>query len=160
MLPVVETGEEWDAVGDEPVLKLSPDGRRPGRRGRGATLPPDPQSARLHTEVMRRDFLVDPADRRLTGLFDFEPAVIGDRAYDFVGVGPFVTRGAPHLMARLTASYGRAFEAAELLAYTLLHVYSDLPWYLREPDAPAGGIPDAPAGGMPTALADAWFGTA
>jgi hygromycin-B 7''-O-kinase len=53
------------------------------------------------------------------------------------GVGLFVTRGDPHLMARLTDSYGHAFEPAELLAYTLLHVYSNLPWYLRELDAPA-----------------------
>lgn len=38
------------------------------------------------------------------------------------------------------------------LAYTLLHVYSNLPWYLREPDAPAEGTL--------TALAAAWVGTA
>lgn len=115
-------------------------------------LPRAPRPALLHTEVMAQHFLVDPGARRLTGLFDFEPAMIGDRAYDFVGVGLFVTRGDPRLPARLTASYGRAFEPTELLAYTLLHVYSNLPWYLRELHAPAEATL--------TSLAEAWFGTA
>ncbi|MFD3631171.1 phosphotransferase family protein, partial [Streptomyces sp. NPDC058664] len=56
-------------------------------------LPRAPHRSLLHTEVMRQHFLVDPDGWRLTGLFDFEPAMTGDRAYDFVGVGLFVTRG-------------------------------------------------------------------
>ncbi|MER5215598.1 aminoglycoside 3'-phosphotransferase/choline kinase family protein [Streptomyces sp. NPDC002838] len=115
-------------------------------------LPHDPQPALLHTEVMRQHFLVDADSRQLTGLLDFEPAMIGHRAYDFVGVGLFVTRGDPHLMARLTTAYGHAFEPDELLASTLPHVYSNPPWYLRELDAPAEGTLTAPA--------EAWFGTA
>ncbi|MET9734870.1 aminoglycoside phosphotransferase family protein [Streptomyces sp. NPDC006458] len=121
-------------------------------------LPRDPRPSLLHTEVMRQHLLVDPADPadadgpRLTGLFDFEPAMIGDRAYDFVGVGLFVTRGDPALLARLAQAYGHTFEPTVLLAYTLLHVYSNLPWYIRELGAPAEG--DLPA------LAEAWFGTA
>jgi hygromycin-B 7''-O-kinase len=120
-----------------------------------AGLPRDPLPALLHTEVMRQHFLADPADPdspRLTGLFDFEPAMIGDRAYDFVGVGVFVTRGDPHLMTRLARAYGHTFPPSDLLAYTLLHVYSNLPRYLRELGAPAEGTLDA--------LADAWFGAA
>ncbi|WP_328869031.1 aminoglycoside 3'-phosphotransferase/choline kinase family protein [Streptomyces sp. NBC_00287] len=115
------------------------------------SLPRTPQPSLLHTEVMQQHFLVDPGGRRLTGLFDFEPAMIGDRAYDFVGVGLFVTRGDPGLMALLARSYGRTFEPAVLLAYTLLHVYSKLPWYLRELGEP--GEKKLPA------LAEAWFGT-
>ncbi|MDF3141742.1 MULTISPECIES: aminoglycoside phosphotransferase family protein [unclassified Streptomyces] len=115
-------------------------------------LPRTPHRSLLHTEVMRQHFLVDPDGWRLTGLFDFEPAMIGDRAYDFVGVGLFVTRGDPRLLARLTKSYGTTFAPAELLAYTLLHVYSNLPWYIRELGAPADGT-------LPS-LAEAWFGTA
>ncbi|MGN9762522.1 phosphotransferase family protein [Streptomyces sp. SD31] len=114
-------------------------------------LPRTPHPSLLHTEVMRQHLLVDPDGWRLTGLFDFEPAMIGDRAYDFVGVGLFVTRGDPRLLARLTESYGTAFAPAELLAYTLLHVYSNLPWYMRELGAPADGT-------LPS-LAEAWFGT-
>ncbi|WP_030145276.1 aminoglycoside phosphotransferase family protein [Streptomyces violaceorubidus] len=115
-------------------------------------LPSEPDRCLLHTEVMRQHFLVDPDGWRLTGLFDFEPAMTGDRAYDFVAVGLFVTGGDPDLLARLTKAYGRTFEPRVLLAYTLLHVYSDLPWYLRELGAPAEAT-------LP-ALAEAWFGTA
>ncbi len=116
------------------------------------TLPRDPPPSLLHTEVMRQHFFLAPDGPRLTGMFDFEPAMIGDRAYDFVGVGLFVTGGDPHLMARLTQAYGHAFPPADLLAYTLLHVYSNLTWYLRELRAPAkGSLP---------ALAEAWFATA
>ncbi|MFE6338274.1 phosphotransferase family protein [Streptomyces sp. NPDC057798] len=113
-------------------------------------LPRAPRPSLLHTEVMRQHVLVDPEGWRLTGFFDFEPAMIGDPAYDFVGVGLFVTSGDPGLLSLLTRSYGRTFEPSVLLAYTLLHVYSNLPWYLREL-----GAPDERT--LP-ALAEAWFG--
>ncbi|MGW7274647.1 aminoglycoside phosphotransferase family protein [Streptomyces sp. NPDC054864] len=118
----------------------------------------------LHTEFMRQHLLVDTdgADGsvgsidgvsrpRLTGLFDFEPAMIGDRAYDFVGVGLFVTRAEPGLLGRFMRAYGHTFEPRELLAHTLLHVYSNLPWYLRELPAPPEPTLEA--------LAQAWFDT-
>ncbi|MER6287026.1 phosphotransferase family protein [Streptomyces sviceus] len=114
------------------------------------SLPRAPRRTLLHTEVMRQHFLVDPDGWRLTGLFDFEPAMIGDAAYDFVGVGLFVTRGDPRLMSRLSSSYGHAFDPAVLMAHTLLHVYSDLPWYMRELGAPEQGTLDE--------LAHLWFG--
>ncbi|MFJ9736830.1 phosphotransferase [Streptomyces sp. NPDC101166] len=115
-------------------------------------LPRDPHRCLLHTEVMQQHFLLDPDGWRLTGLFDFEPAMIGDRAYDFVGVGLFVTRGDPDLLARLARAYGHTFEPPELLAHTLLHVYSDIPWYMRELAVPADGTL--------LSLAETWFGTA
>lgn len=115
-------------------------------------LPRDPHRSLLHTEVMRQHFLVDPDGWSLTGFFDFEPAMIGDRAYDFVGVGLFVTRGDPGLMTRLSKAYGHTFDPSQLLAYTLLHVYSNLPWYMRELHVPADAT-------LPS-LAEAWFGTA
>ncbi|WP_448316653.1 phosphotransferase [Streptomyces sp. CO7] len=115
-------------------------------------LPRAPRPSLLHTEVMRQHLLVDPDGWRLTGLFDFEPAMIGDRAYDFVGVGLFVTGGDPGLLTRLTGAYGHGFAPHALMAYTLLHVYSNLPWYLRELPAPAEET-------LPS-LAESWFGTA
>ncbi|MET9951245.1 aminoglycoside phosphotransferase family protein [Streptomyces sp. NPDC006339] len=114
-------------------------------------LPRAPRPCLLHTEVMQQHFLVAPDGWRLTGFFDFEPAMIGDAAYDFVGVGLFVTRGDPALLARLTHAYGRTVEPSTALAYTLLHVYSNLPWYLRE-----RGVTEE---GKLSALAESWFGT-
>ncbi|MFH8288193.1 aminoglycoside phosphotransferase family protein [Streptomyces sp. NPDC018059] len=107
--------------------------------------------ALLHTEFMRQHLVVDPDDGwRLTGLLDFEPAMIGDRAYDFVGVGLFVTRAEPGLLPRFMKAYGTTYDPRQLLAYTLLHVYSHLPWYLRELPAPPEPTLDA--------LAETWFG--
>ncbi|MFI6289135.1 phosphotransferase [Streptomyces sp. NPDC051018] len=113
------------------------------------TLPRSPRRALLHTEFMRQHLLVDPDNWRLTGLLDFEPAMIGDRAYDFAAVGLFVTCGDPKLLARFLTAYGRSFDPARILAYTLLHVYSDLPWFLRELPAPAEATLES--------LADRWF---
>ncbi|MFE0188731.1 aminoglycoside phosphotransferase family protein [Streptomyces sp. NPDC058989] len=115
-------------------------------------LPSQPPAALLHTEFMRQHLTVEEADDwRLTGLLDFEPAMIGHRAYDFVAVGLFVSRADPRLLSRVFGAYGTDFAPTELLAYTLLHVYSNLPWYLRELPAP----PEATL----EALAERWFGT-
>ncbi|MER7701485.1 aminoglycoside phosphotransferase family protein [Kitasatospora sp. NPDC097605] len=114
-------------------------------------LPREPEPVLLHTEFMRQHLLLDRAAGRLSGLIDFEPAMIGDPAYDFVGVGVFVTRAEPGLMARFAAGYGRAVDPRAALAHTLLHVYSNLPWYLRE-------VPPPPGTESLEALAEHWFG--
>ncbi|MFJ2861823.1 phosphotransferase family protein [Kitasatospora sp. NPDC087314] len=117
-----------------------------------APLPQAPQRALLHTEFMREHLLVDPADGwRLTGLIDFEPAMVGDPAYDLVAVGLFTTRADRHLLGRLLAEYGHDFDPRLLMAYTLLHVYSHLPWYLRELKPFSRTLDD---------LAEEWFGVA
>jgi hygromycin-B 7''-O-kinase len=86
----------------------------------------------LHTEVMREHLVVNPGTWTLSGLLGVERAVTGDRAYEFVAVGLFVSRGDPRLLGRILAAYGRSFDPRELLAYTLLHVHSNLPECLRE----------------------------
>ncbi|WP_328958628.1 aminoglycoside phosphotransferase family protein [Kitasatospora purpeofusca] len=116
-----------------------------------ADLPREPERVLLHTEFMRQHLLLDPTTGRLSGLFDFEPAMIGDRAYDFVGVGVFVTRAEPGLMARFAAGYGRAVDPHAAMAWTLLHVYSNLPRYLRE-------VPPPPGVDTLESLAEHWFG--
>lgn len=114
-------------------------------------LPGQPAPALLHTEFMRQHLTVDEADDwRLTGLLDFEPAMTGHRAYDFVAVGLFVSRADPGLLSRVFQAYGETFAPRDLLAYTLLHVYSNLPWYLRELPAPPEPTLEA--------LAESWFG--
>ncbi|MEV6105388.1 aminoglycoside 3'-phosphotransferase/choline kinase family protein [Streptomyces sp. NPDC051940] len=118
----------------------------------GVELPPPAEPSLLHTELMSQHLMTAGGAGRLTGVFDFEPAMIGAPAYDFAAVGVFVTRGDARLMGRVQAAYGRCVDPREIMAYTLLHVYSDLPWYLQELGAPAEPALDA--------LAASWFGTA
>lgn len=118
------------------------------------SIPPAAPARRtlLHTEFMRQHLTVDPDTWRLTGLFDFEPAMVGDPAYDFVSVGLFLSCGQPRLLKRFYGAYGRPpFDPRTLMAYTLLHVYSNLRSYLSM-------LPQPP---QPTldSLARTWFGT-
>ena len=115
-------------------------------------LAPGPERVLLHTEVIRDHLLVAPGTWTLSGLLDFETAMTGDRAYEFVAVALFVARGDPRLLGRILAAYGRGFDPRELLAYTLLHVYSNLPECLSELPPPPEPTLDS--------LARTWFGTA
>ncbi|NGO47587.1 aminoglycoside phosphotransferase family protein [Streptomyces ureilyticus] len=115
-------------------------------------LPPPPRRVLLHTEFMRQHLTVDPEGWRLTGLFDFEPAMIGDPAYDFAAVGLFMTSCDPRLFKRFYDAYGRPpINPRTLMAHALLHIYSNLPYCLRELPAPPKPTLDA--------LAETWFGT-
>jgi hygromycin-B 7''-O-kinase len=114
--------------------------------------PREPDPALLHTEVMREHLVVDPDRWRLSGILDFEPAMIGDPAYDFAAVGVFTSKGDARLLGRIMTAYGRTYDPRELLAQLLLHVCSHLPWYL--------GILPAPPEQTLDSLAETWFGTA
>lgn len=113
-------------------------------------LPPSPPVL-LHTEVMREHLLVTrgPIGWSLSGLYDFEPAMMGDRDYEFASVGVFVARGDARFLRRLLTAYGHPDDRLgpalqrRLLAYTLLHRYSDLTWYLEEMPAPPEPTLDA-----------------
>ena len=93
----------------------------------------------LHTEVMREHVLVRQGSEgwTLTGLFDFEPAMIGAPEYEFAAVGLFLSCGDPAILRRVLIAYGYAENQLDaglqnrFLAYTLLHRYSNLPWYFR-----------------------------
>jgi hygromycin-B 7''-O-kinase len=101
--------------------------------------PPVPRHALLHTELMREHLMAAQAADgwRLTGLFDFEPAMVGAPEYDFASFGLFVTCGDPRLLRRALLAYGYPPQAMDhalqcrLMAYALLHRYSNLAWYLR-----------------------------
>ncbi|RSN56338.1 aminoglycoside phosphotransferase [Amycolatopsis sp. WAC 04182] len=95
----------------------------------------------LHTEFMRDHLMVahDGGRPRLTGLFDFEPAMRGAAEYDFVAVGLFVSGGDKDFLGRLLAGYGAEPDeefSRRCLAYALLHVYSNFTWYFRVLPAP------------------------
>jgi hygromycin-B 7''-O-kinase len=93
----------------------------------------------LHTEVMRDHVLVrrgaDGWD--VSGLFDFEPAMLGAPEYELGSVGIFLSGSDATLFRAFLRGYGYA--EAELtpelqrriLACTLLHRYSNLKWYLE-----------------------------
>lgn len=105
----------------------------------------EPAPVLLHTEVMPEHLFVDPDTFDPTGMLDFEPAMRGAPEYEFSAVGVFLTAGDTGLLRELLLGYG--YHAAELeeslahrlLAYTLLHRYSNLSTYLRllpGPDEP------------------------
>lgn len=100
----------------------------------------------LHTEVMSAHLLW--RNGKLSGLFDFEPAMRGAFEYEFASAGIFVTKGDRRCWKALVAAYGRVPDPRRVMAYALLHVYSNMPWYLRE----------MPEGGTLDELAVRWFG--
>ena len=114
----------------------------------------------LHTEIMREHLLVEHgADGwSLSGLFDVEPAMVGAAEYEFASVGLFFSCGDPLLLRRVLLAYGyRERELGteleqRLMAYALLHRYSNLPWWLDRL---------RPRHGATTlqALASLWWGT-
>lgn len=103
-----------------------------------SVLLPPRRPVLLHTEVMRDHVLVQrgAAGWEVTGIFDFEPAMRGDPEYELASVGIFLAGGDPALFGAFLRGYGLPAEAldAELrrrvLAYTLLHRYSRMSWYL------------------------------
>lgn len=107
--------------------------------------PPAPRRVLLHTEIMREHLLVDrtQGDLRLSGLFDFEPAMLGAPEYEFASVGLFVACGDARVLVRVLRAYGYPAHALDealscrFMAYALLHRYSNLPWYLKR--LPPGG---------------------
>ena len=113
----------------------------------------------LHTEVMSQHLLVTQTASgwRLSGLIDFEPAMRGDREYEFAAVGVFVAEGDARFLTRTLTAYGYGREELgpelrrRLLAWGILHRYSHLPGWLQR-------LPE-PAEPTLSALADRWFAT-
>lgn len=102
-------------------------------------MPSDPRRVLLHTEVMREHLLAERTNDGwvLTGLVDFEPAMIGAPGYELASIGVFVTCGDSALRAAFTEGYGDQIDALEVMAYALLHRYSNLRWYLERVPPPS-----------------------
>jgi hygromycin-B 7''-O-kinase len=105
--------------------------------------PPAPRHVLLHTEVMREHLTVDGDGAALSGLFDFEPAMLGPAEYEFASVGLFVACGDGRALRRVLTAYGYPAHALDeslqcrFMAWALLHRYSNLRWYLER--LPADG---------------------
>ncbi|HEV7977970.1 aminoglycoside 3'-phosphotransferase/choline kinase family protein [Amycolatopsis sp.] len=119
----------------------------------------EPEPVLLHTEFGREHLMMvqDDDGWRVSGLFDFEPALRGAAEYEWVGVGMFVSGGDADFLRRMLLGYGYVPEQLDealsrrFLAYALLHVYSNFRWYLAILPPPAEPTFDS--------LAKAWWGT-
>jgi hygromycin-B 7''-O-kinase len=114
----------------------------------------------LHTEIMREHLLVTDGQGgtwRLSGLIDFEPAMRGEREDEFAAVGIFTAEGDARFLTRTLTAYGYHPDQLgpalrrRLLAWGILHRYSNLSWWMQRLPGPA-----EPTFG---ALADRWFAT-
>jgi len=116
--------------------------------------PADAEQVLLHTEIMREHLLVEPdvTGWRLSGLFDFEPAMRGAREYEFASIGLFVSAGEPRALRSILRAYGYGetqFDEAlqnRLMAQALLHRYSNLRWYLERLPLPGADTLEQLAG--------------
>ena len=111
-----------------------------------AALTLDAPPVFLHTEIMRAHILAEPGPLgwSITGLIDFEPAMIGAAEYEFAAVGLFVTCGNARALHALLRAYGWPDSDLGLplqrrfLAYALLHRYSNMRRYLQNRPPPEG----------------------
>lgn len=115
----------------------------------------DGARALLHTEVMREHFLVDRREGvwRVSGILDFEDALLGAPEYEWACAGIFLTCAEPGLLRALLDAYGAVVDEdlpQRIMAYALLHRYSDLSWYLNL-------LPVPDRVGDLESLARAWF---
>jgi len=95
----------------------------------------------LHTEVMREHLLVERRQGawHISGLIDFEPAMLGAPEYELAAVGIFLTCAEPGLLRVLLDAYGAEIDdelPLRIMAYALLHRYSNLRWYLERLPVP------------------------
>jgi hygromycin-B 7''-O-kinase len=101
-------------------------------------FPPDFRPVIVSGDVHDYHLLVEQRGGRwqLSGLFDFDDARLGHAEYDLAATGLFVASSQPALLRALLRAYGHPplDEALgrRLLAYTLLHRYRELRWWLAE----------------------------
>lgn len=105
-----------------------------------AGLRPPEATALLHTELTSHNVLFEsgPGGARLSGICDFEPAMLGAPEYDLVSIAVFVAQGDARVLRTALAAYGHRAEEIDhglqrrLLAWTLLHRYSHVGFFLRQ----------------------------
>jgi hygromycin-B 7''-O-kinase len=106
----------------------------------------------LHTEVMVEHLLVTeaPSGWRLSGLFDFEPTMVGPQDYELASVGVFFARGDHKVLQAVQQAMGLHVSAERVFAMAALHRYSRLGWYQSRLGGPIDRVADLP---------NHWFGS-
>ncbi|HEY6572473.1 MAG TPA: aminoglycoside 3'-phosphotransferase/choline kinase family protein [Candidatus Eisenbacteria bacterium] len=109
----------------------------------------------LHTEVMREHILVErqAGAWRVSGIVDFEDAMLGAPEYELASAGVFLAGAEPGLLRALLEGIGADVDdelPVRIMAYALLHRYSSLRWYLDR-------LPARAAEGDLESLAREWF---
>jgi hygromycin-B 7''-O-kinase len=143
-LEIVNWAEFMDAQGSACVNRQQKLGLRPDLLRQiepflqSVQLQPTGPPSFLHTEVMRDHVFFDRHGARLefSGFIDFEPSMVGEREYDFAAVGIFLCSGDAEALKAFFEGYGNVDAVNEgfrrrILAYALLHKYSNLNWYLK-----------------------------
>jgi hygromycin-B 7''-O-kinase len=101
-------------------------------------FPPDFRPVIVSGDVHDYHLLVEQRGGRwqLSGLFDFDDARLGHAEYDLAATGLFLASSQPALLRALLRAYGYPpldeALSRRLLAYTLLHRYRELRWWLAE----------------------------
>ena len=101
-------------------------------------LRPPAEGVLLHTEIMRDHLLVEQRSDgwRLTGLLDFEPAMVGDPEYELASAAVFLTGGNFDAFRAFLRGCGIPESdqtpdlARRILAYQFLHRHGNLAWHL------------------------------
>jgi hygromycin-B 7''-O-kinase len=116
--------------------------------------------ALLHTELGPSHVLVQRigASWEIGGLFDFGDAFAGPAEFEFPAVALFVAKGDRALFREFLESYGATVDSLgnrgpfheRMLAYALIHKYSNLNWYLKTVPVDVGAA-------RLESLAAAWF---
>lgn len=100
-----------------------------------------------HTEIMREHIFVGADGVTVTGFIDFEPSMLAPPEYDFVAVGLFLCEGRPARWHAFVRGYGHEWRHREsltttLMAYALIHRYSNLPWFQKLGPETVRGVSD------------------
>ena len=104
-----------------------------------ALFEPGFQPVLLNADVTDEHILVSERGGRweLTGFIDFGDAMLGHPFYDFVAPGCCITHGSPRLQRAMLLAYGFSEDqldatlAAQLMAYTLVHRFANIPHLVK-----------------------------
>lgn len=102
-------------------------------------IPKTFEKSLLHTELIDGTWILEKNERewKITGLFDFGDAFVGNREYDIISIGAFVTRGDKKLFRKFLLDYGYKEEELDeklkrrFMVNIILHKYSNFVFFMK-----------------------------